>query len=91
MVGSISDLASWGHEYVRSLSGEIATEYSQRQEENKPVDDLLALVDEIVPFDMKHNAEHEACDLLVEVEKLDKILPHIDDTNYSRVCLYLSQ
>lgn len=41
-------------------------------------------------FDMQHNAEHEACDLLMEVEKLDKIIAHTDENNYSRVCLYLA-
>lgn len=25
----------------------------------------MSLVDDIVPYDMKHNAEHEACDLLM--------------------------
>jgi 26S proteasome regulatory subunit N1 len=55
------------------------------------VDDLMAIVDAIVPFHMKHNAEPEAIDILVEVQKLDKLLEskEIDDKNYQRVCLYL--
>lgn len=44
---------------------------------DKPVNDLMKLVDEIIPFNMKHNAEHEACDLLLEVEKIEKILSYI--------------
>jgi 26S proteasome regulatory subunit N1 len=39
---------------------------------------------------MTHNAEPEAVDLLMEVEKLDKIIPHCDKENFNRVCLYLS-
>lgn len=73
----------------RNLSGEIAIEWAERQEHNKPIDDLQRLVEEILPFDMSHNAENEACDLLIEVEQLDKILPHIDENNYFRVCHYL--
>jgi 26S proteasome regulatory subunit N1 len=75
---------------VRHLATEIAAEYNQRKEEEKPVDDLNRLVDAIIPFDMSHNAEPEACDLLMEVEQLSKIVPHVDENNYSRVCLYLS-
>ena len=40
---------------------------------------------------MKHNAEHEAVDLLLEVGLLDMILPFVDETNFNRVCLYLTQ
>jgi len=92
LTGTKEALTSWGHEYVRNLTGEIASEYDHRHQENDTpnVDDLIALIDEIVPYDMKHNAEPEACDLLMEVEMLEKVLPHIDETNYSRVCLYLT-
>jgi 26S proteasome regulatory subunit N1 len=89
LTGSKEPVGLWGHEYVRNLSGEIAQEYEVRQSEGKPVDDLLRLVDEIVPFDMAHNAEPEACDLLLEVDQLDKIVGYVEESNYSRVCLYL--
>ena len=36
-------------------------------------DDLLALVEEIVPYFMDHNSEHDAIDLLMEVDKLEKL------------------
>ena len=38
---------------------------------------------------MKHNAEPEACDLLLEVEKLGDIIQFTDEANFSRICLYL--
>eukprot|EP01102_Stenamoeba_stenopodia_P019910 TRINITY_DN7614_c0_g2_i2.p1 TRINITY_DN7614_c0_g2~~TRINITY_DN7614_c0_g2_i2.p1 ORF type:complete len:698 (-),score=106.83 TRINITY_DN7614_c0_g2_i2:73-2166(-) len=38
---------------------------------------------------MTHNAEPDACDLLMEVERLPEIIAHVDDKNFSRVCLYL--
>jgi len=94
--GSNVDVASWGHEYVRSLAGEISEEYNQRSiespaEDEADVDDLLELVDDMVPFQMQHNAEAEAVDLLMEVQQLRKLVdsPVVDERNYERVCLYL--
>ncbi|KAL6975876.1 26S proteasome non-ATPase regulatory subunit 2 A [Sarracenia purpurea var. burkii] len=90
LLGSEGDIGSWGHEYVRNLAGEIAHEYTSRQGEEAPIDDLMELVQEIVAFHMKHNAEYEAVDLLMEVEDLDLLVEHVDNTNYKRTCLYLT-
>lgn len=94
--GTQVDISSWGHEYVRSLAGEISEEYNQRMVdtpagEDVDEEDLMQLVDDILPFQMNHNAEAEAVDLLVEVQKLRKLveMPVIDEKNYQRVCLYL--
>mmetsp|Transcript_37776 Transcript_37776/g.80694 ORF Transcript_37776/g.80694 Transcript_37776/m.80694 type:complete len:945 (-) Transcript_37776:128-2962(-) len=94
---SDDDLGSWGHEFVRSLAGEVGQEYSARviagsdPEEDAPFSDLLGMVDVIVPFNVAHNAEAEAVDLLIEVQRLKKILEldSIDEGNYRRVCMYL--
>jgi RPN1 N-terminal domain len=51
----------------RHLAGEIGAEWAERVEAEKPTDDLLTLVQQIVPFHMAHNAEPEAVDLLLEV------------------------
>ncbi|KAK4749802.1 hypothetical protein SAY87_027251 [Trapa incisa] len=90
LLGSEGDIGSWGHEYVRNLAGEIAQEYSKRQGEETPFDDLVVLVQQIVAFHMKHNAEPEAVDLLMEVECLDMLREHVDSTNFKRTCLYLT-
>ncbi|KAK4776901.1 hypothetical protein SAY86_005589 [Trapa natans] len=90
LLGSEGDIGSWGHEYVRNLAGEIAQEYSKRQGEETPIDDLMVLVQQIVAFHMKHNAEPEAVDLLMEVEYLDMLMEHVDSTNFKRTCLYLT-
>lgn len=50
------EVGLWGHEYVRSLSGEIGEEYHARREAEEPVEDLLELVSQIVPYHMSHNA-----------------------------------
>ncbi len=96
-LGTDDNLGSWGHEYVRSLAGEIGQEYNSRvingadPETDEPFADLLGMVDIIVPFHITHNAEAEAVDLLIEVQRLVKLkeLDSIDEKNYSRICLYL--
>lgn len=92
------NLNSWGHEFVRSLAGEIGQEYNQRivdsgadPESDEPFQDLLKMVNVIVPFHLTHNAEAEAVDLLIEVQRLRGLLEleGIDENNYQRICLYL--
>merc|ERR1712194_45738 len=70
----------WGHEFARSIAGEIGQEYNARvidgsdPDSDEPFTDLLQLVDVIVPFHVTHNAEAEAVDLLIEVQRLKKLL-----------------
>ncbi|KAJ0970735.1 hypothetical protein J5N97_018694 [Dioscorea zingiberensis] len=88
LLGSEGDIGSWGHEYVRNLAGEIYLRVHKY--EDKPLDTLMELVQQIVAFHMKHNAEPEAVDLLMEVEDLDLLVEHVDASNYKRACLYLT-
>nr|VDC95034.1 unnamed protein product [Brassica rapa] len=74
LIGTEGDIGSWGHEYT----------------EEAPIDDLMELVQQIVAFHMKHNAETEAVDLLMDVEDLDLLLEHVDKTNFKRTCNYLT-
>jgi 26S proteasome regulatory subunit N1 len=87
--GSQSDLIGWGHEYLRALSGEVSQVYNKRVEKQEDTQDLMALVNVIIPYFMKHNEEPEAVDLLMEVESLSKLQEYTNETNYERVCLYL--
>lgn len=97
LAGTSVNISSWGHEYVRSLAGEVAEEYNQRvidadaTDDDAVVDDLFLLVDDMLPFQMKHNAEADAVDLLLEVRQLRKLIdtPVVDERNFERVCLYL--
>ena len=52
---------------------------------------LNKLINEIVPYLMNHNAEAEACDLMMEVEKLEELAKFVDEAAFSRVCLYLKR
>ncbi|RWS26321.1 26S proteasome non-ATPase regulatory subunit 2-like protein, partial [Leptotrombidium deliense] len=89
--GSREDIGSWGHEYVRHIAGEISYEWqSESIEENYKLR-LLDLVKEIIPYQMRHNAEAEAADLLMEIERLDLLMDYIDNEDVClRVCLYLT-
>jgi len=88
--GTHEAISSWGHEYVRNLAGEIGQEWSARQEKKQSTDDLLSLVEEIIPFNLKHNAENEAIDLLLEVNLLSKLSPLVKSADrVPRICKYL--
>lgn len=87
--GTKEELTSWGHEYIRNIAGEIGEEFKERTEKSADVGDLLSLVEEIVPFNMQHNAEVDAIDLLCEVEKVQTIEKLCEEPSFSRVCLYL--
>eukprot|EP00823_Brevimastigomonas_motovehiculus_P002027 TRINITY_DN1318_c0_g1_i1.p1 TRINITY_DN1318_c0_g1~~TRINITY_DN1318_c0_g1_i1.p1 ORF type:complete len:926 (+),score=227.84 TRINITY_DN1318_c0_g1_i1:113-2890(+) len=87
--GSKEEIGAWGHQYVRNISGEISQEWKQRVAAKQKVDDLDALVKEVLPFNMKHNAEYEAVDLLLEIEELDRIKPLVTSDHYARVNRYL--
>lgn len=76
----------------RHLAGEVAKEWQEVEENDKVQQEtLLKLVKEIVPYNMAHNAEHEACDLLMEIERLDMLEDYIDENAYGKVCLYLTR
>ncbi|KAH0546132.1 26S proteasome non-ATPase regulatory subunit 2 [Cotesia glomerata] len=93
LTGSALPLSEWGHEYVRHLSGELAAEWdevSSGDDAAANTEKLIGLVHEIIPYNMAHNAETEACDLLMEIERLDLVERYVDESAYQRVCLYLT-
>ena len=87
------EIELWGHEYVRHLAGEVVNEYNNLSEEDADYEanklKMVNLAKNIVPSQMRHHAEAEACDLLMEVEQLDLLHQYVDDSAYNRVCLYL--
>eukprot|EP00127_Corallochytrium_limacisporum_P007277 Clim_evm18s246 gene=Clim_evmTU18s246 len=83
------DITAWGHEYVRHLSNEVINEYRERVINNAEVDDLVAFAKTVVPYHMSHNAETEASDLLMEIERLDLLSDFVDEAAHQGVCLYL--
>ena len=68
--GDKSDFTSWGHEYVSNLASDIGKQYELRLENSEPFNELIDLVNTIVPYFILNNAEHDAIDLLLIVDKL---------------------
>lgn len=92
--GTRKNIDSWGQEYLRSLAGDVAKETSKRVNEvesDKKVnfDDLMFLVDVIVPYNVNHNSESEAIDFLIELDNITLLTKYASEHNYERVCNYL--
>eukprot|EP00298_Acanthocystis_sp_HF-20_P013231 c20264_g1_i1.p1 GENE.c20264_g1_i1~~c20264_g1_i1.p1 ORF type:complete len:881 (-),score=326.51 c20264_g1_i1:17-2659(-) len=84
------DISVWGHEYIRSLCGEISTEWARSVENGQSTSHLESLIVDVVTYHMAHNAESEAVDLLLEVNHLSDLLPpHVNSQNCKRVTSYL--
>jgi 26S proteasome regulatory subunit N1 len=83
LLGTKTGITSWGHEYLRTLSGEISNTYKKRVEAGAETDlkDLQFLIDEIIPFNMHHNAEPDAVDLCLEINRLP-LLVDVNLNNY---------
>ncbi|KAL2920257.1 proteasome regulatory particle base subunit [Polyrhizophydium stewartii] len=90
MLGASEPAGLWGHEYVRHLAAELIAEYVALSEAEESTEHLLAQALEIVPFFLKHNAEADACDLLLDLEALDHLAGFVDKDTFKRVCLYIT-
>lgn len=51
----------------------------------------MGLVQDITIYCLDHSAEAEACDLLMEIEKIDMIDDLVSEDTHDRVCLYLTR
>lgn len=89
LLGTLESADSWGHEYVRHLAMELMAEYNALLEANLNTDVVIKVAKEIVPFFLKHNAEADACDLLLELEIVDQLVDFVDKNTFERVCLYI--
>jgi 26S proteasome regulatory subunit N1 len=75
--GNSTDVASWGGEFARHITGEVGEEWASRggaSADPASVADLLQLVHVLVPYHLTHGAEHEAVDLLLQVHQLPLLL-----------------
>ncbi|XP_044744488.1 26S proteasome non-ATPase regulatory subunit 2 [Coccinella septempunctata] len=89
LLADLNSIGEWGHEYVRHLAGEIAAEWPEIDAEEK-INNVILLVKQIVPYNLAHNAEAEACDLLMEIDKLELLEEYADENTYQRIVLYLT-
>lgn len=86
-LGTQKSLGEWGHEYLRQLESEIIDQWATCQ---KSAANLMPLVKDIVKYDCKYHAELQACDLLMEIDKLELLPQYIQKDTYPRICLYLA-
>ncbi len=102
MSSNVTEIGSWGHEYIRHLAAELGEEYKLRLEgdgegeegadEEKldvSVDELRSLAMECSKFLLGHNAEPDAVDLLDELEIGERLAEVVDENTYARVCAYM--
>lgn len=90
LLASNETIADWGHEYMRHLALEIGESYQEKLGfDDAYIDRIVKLSLEIVPFFLKHNAEADAVDLLLEIENIEKLPQYLDESTYARVCLYM--
>lgn len=70
-------------------NGDVAKKEEEEESREYAVDDLRKLGMELVEFFLKHNAEADAVDLLLEVEAIRSIVDKVDDKTWPRVCQYM--
>lgn len=58
---------------------------------DNPDEQLYQLVVDIMQYCLEHNAEAEACDLLMEMDCINEIVKYVTESIYERVCLYLTR
>lgn len=61
----------------------------KREQRDYSVEELRSLAMELVDFNLKHNAEADAVDLLLELECIKEIVERVDDKTWPRVCQYM--
>lgn len=88
--GTQDDLAEWGHEYLRFLSGCIADAWKESAEKGESPAFLDGFVNQIVRYVLQHQDEPTAMDLLMEIGDLKRIVPLADESNYRRIAKYAS-
>lgn len=70
----------------RRLCAEVPEQWA---DEASPEGVLLDLVRKLSAFCLEHSAESEACDMLMEIERIDMLLELVSEDVHERVCLYL--
>lgn len=89
LAGNHKDLDKWGHEYLRFLAGEVASEWQERTSGGRDTSELRGIVDDIVQFMLRHQDESSALDLLMEIQDVQSVAALVDESNLHRVAAYL--
>lgn len=81
--GNVLPLETWGHQYVKKILG-CMLKLTTISPDIKPV------ADDCISFLFRHNMELDAIDFMEELGWENTIVNFVDEHNYNRICLYLS-
>lgn len=88
--------AELGEEYTSMYSAVpdeqpngTANGHDEKEERKYTVEQLRGLAMELVDFFLKHNAEADAVDLLLELECIREMVGRVDEKTWPRVCQYM--
>lgn len=79
----MKNIGDWGHEYIGQLETEIVQQWGIAHCDFSDKM-LLPLIKDIIDFNCNHNAEIQACDLLMEIDQLELLSKFIAQTTYQR-------
>lgn len=103
LIGTQEAVSSYGHPYIRRLCYEIPQEWNNGKLilinlifknaffTASPNSKLQSLVNNIIQYCLDHNAEAEACDLLMEMDSIGQIIEYVTESIHERACLYLTR
>lgn len=83
MGGNIVPLETWGHQYVKKITGCMLKFLPLSPE-------LDSIAGDCISFLFRHNMELDAIDFLDEMKRERAVVNFVDDHNYDRINLYLS-
>jgi 26S proteasome regulatory subunit N1 len=72
-----------------TANGESAGAHSDEESRKYSDEQLKGLAGDLVDFFLKHNAEADAVDLLLEVEDIKSLVDKVNDMTWPRVCQYM--
>ena len=89
--GGYLNIKEWGHEYVKHISGNCILYYEGKDVGIVDEQQVIKIVNVIVPYFLVNNAEIDAIDLLIEMDAITNLLDHApnDPLIIQRIGLYL--
>ncbi|SCU86711.1 LAMI_0D03290g1_1 [Lachancea mirantina] len=76
-------------EHDANESSEASPELESSSDVTFHKENLVQLSLDILPYFLKHNAEADAVDLLLEIESIEKLPQFVDENTFQRVCQYM--
>jgi 26S proteasome regulatory subunit N1 len=87
---SLEGFIDYGHQYLHSLSADIADEIEEREEKGEATAELHELARKIVARFMETSAEIDAIDFMLEIDKLEWLEDYADQRSFNKIFQYLT-